>query len=103
MYDNNNIYLICMNLEIALFQFLNNCQHYFKFHIKLVIYSVWLKDPNLPVQDLKLFLCWNELLERLLEELSSAIQFSNFNVFIGFFLISHPILRIELHQTIEQT
>ena len=51
--------------EIALFELLNICPHCFKFHIKLISYSIWLKDPQMPVQNLKLLMCWNKILETL--------------------------------------
>ena len=51
--------------DIALFVFLNMWPQCFKFRIKLIICSTWLKDPQLPVENLKLLMCWNKILETL--------------------------------------
>ena len=103
MNDTNNVYLIWVNTKKAVIEFLKVCPHCFKFHIKLNNFSIWIKDPQMPVQNLKLLMCCNQKTENASEELSSAIQFSNSNVFFGLFWNSPLIFYIEAHQIIEQT
>ena len=84
-------------------EILNVCPHCFKFHIKLINFSIWLKDPQKPDQNLKLLMCYNQKTENASEKLSSSIQFSNSNVFFGLFWNSPLIFYIEADQIIEPT
>ena len=98
MYAITNVHLIWVNTRKALIEFLNICLHCFKFHIKLIKFSIWLKDQQMHFQDCN---CW--CVETIYRKCFAKVIFSNsnFKVFFGLFLNSPLILYITTHQLIE--